>query len=169
MASGPIASWEIEGEKVEAVTFYFAGLQNHCSQWLQPWNSKTLAPWKNSYGEHRQHIEKQRRHFGDKGPYSQGCGFSCSHVLLWELDHNESWVPKNWCFWTVVLERTLESPLGSKEIKLVHPKGNQLWTFIGKTDADAEAPLLWPPDAKNQLIGKDSDAAKIEGRRRRGR
>ena len=83
-----------------------------------------------------------------------------SHVWMWELDYKESWVPRNWCFWIVVLENTLESPLDSKEIQPVHPKGNQSWIFIGRTDADAEIPVLWPPDAKNWLLGKDPDAGK---------
>ena len=95
----------------------------------------------------------------NKGPSSQGCGFfqkSC----VWELDQKESWVPKNWCFWTVVLEKTLVSPLDSKEFQPVHPKGNQSWIFTGKADAEAETPILWPPDRKNWLIGKDPDAGK---------
>ena len=87
-------------------------------------------------------------------------GFSSSHVWMWELDYKESWPPKNWCFWTVVLEKTLESPLDCKEIQPVHPKGNQSLIFIGRTDAEAEAPILWPPDVKNWLIGKDPDAGK---------
>ena len=86
---------------------------------------------------------------------SQGYDFSSSHVWMWELDHKESWVPKNWCFWTVVLEKILESPLGHKEIKSVNPKGNQSWIFIGRTDDEAEAPILWPPDVKNWIIRKD--------------
>ena len=86
--------------------------------------------------------------------------FSSSHVWMWELDYKESWVLKNWCFWTVVLEKTLESPLDCKEIQPVHPKWNQSWIFIGRTDAKAETPILWPPDMKNWLIGKDSDAGK---------
>ena len=86
--------------------------------------------------------------------------FSSSHVWMWELDHEEGWVPKNWCFWTVVLERTLESPLDSKEIKSVNPKGNQSWIFIGRTDAEADAPISWPPDVKSLLIRKDPDAGK---------
>ena len=86
--------------------------------------------------------------------------FSCSHVWMWELDYKESWVPKNWCFWTMVLENTLESPLDCKEIQPVNPKGNQSWIFIGRTDAEAEAPVLWPPDAKSWLLGKDPDAGK---------
>ena len=90
----------------------------------------------------------------------QRYGFSRSHVWLWELGYKESWALKNWCFWTVVLEKTLESPLDCKEIQPVHPKGDQSWIFIGRTDAEAEAPILWPPDAKNWLIRKDPDAGK---------
>ena len=96
----------------------------------------------------------------NKGPSSQGYGFSRSHVWMWELDHKEGWVPKNWCFWTVVLEKTLESPLDCKEIQPVIPKGSQSWIFIERTDAEAEAPILWPPDAKSQLTRKDPDAGK---------
>ena len=94
-----------------------------------------------------------------KGPSSQGYGFSSSHVWMWELDHKESWAPKSWCFWTVVL-KTLESPLDCKEIQPVHPKGNQSWIFLGMTDAQAETPVLWPPNVKNWLIGKNPDAGK---------
>ena len=102
----------------------------------------------------------QRHYFANKGPSSQGYGFSSSHVWMWELDYKESWVSKNWCFWTVVLEKTLESPLDCKEIQPVHPKGSQSWIFIGGSDAEAESLILWPPDAKNCLIGKDPDAGK---------
>ena len=98
--------------------------------------------------------------FADKGPSSQSYGFSSSHVWMWELDYKESWVPKNLCCWTVVLEKTLESPFVYKENKRVNPKGNQSWIFIGKTDAESETPILWPPDVKNWLIGKDPDAGK---------
>ena len=91
----------------------------------------------------------------NKGPPSQTYGFSSSHVWMWDLDYKESWAPKNWCFWTVVLEKTLKSPLHCKEIQLVHPKGDQSWIFIGRTDAEAETLILWPPDGKNQLTGKD--------------
>ena len=94
--------------------------------------------------------------------------FSSNHVRIWEWDHKESWVPKNWCFWTVVLEKTLESPLTCKEIQPVHPKGNHSWIFIGRTDAEAEGPILWPPDVKNWLTGKPLMLGKIEGKRRRG-
>ena len=105
-------------------------------------------------------LKKQRHYFVNKGPSSQSYGFSGSHVWMWELSYKESWAPKNWCFWTVVLEKTLESPLDSKEIQPVHPKGNQSWIFIGRTDAKAETLILWPPNAKNWLIGKDPDDGK---------
>ena len=117
-----------------------------------------LAPWKKSYDQSRKHIKKQRHYFTDKGPSSQNYGFSSSHVWMWELDYKECLVPENWCFWTVVLKKTLESPLDSKEIKLVNPKRNQLWIFIRKTDAEVR--ILWPPDAKSLLIRKDTDAGK---------
>ena len=119
---------------------------------------KDTCSWKKSYDQPRQHIKKQRPHFANKGLSSQSYGFFSSHVWMWELDYKESWALKNWCFWTVVLRKTLESPLDCKEIQPVHPKGNQSWIFIGRTDA--ETPILWPPDAKNQLIGKDPDAGK---------
>ena len=130
---------------------------------------KALAPWKKSYDPPRHHIKKQRHYFADKGPSSQSYGFSNSHVWMWELDYKESWVPKNWCFWTVVLQKTLESPLDSKEIQPVHPKGNQSWIFIGKTDAETEAPGLWPPDVKSWLIGKDPIAGKDWRQEEKGR
>ena len=105
-------------------------------------------------------LKKQRHHFANKVLHSQSYGFSSGHVQMWELDHKEGWALKNWCFWTVVLEKTLESPLDCKEIQPVHPKGDQSWVFIGRTDANAEAPILWPPDAKGLLIGKNPDAGK---------
>ena len=101
-----------------------------------------------------------KHHFANKGPHSQSYDFSKSHVQMWELDHKEGWAPKNWGFRTALLEKTLESHLDFKEIKSVTPKENQPWIFIGRTDAEAEAPTLWPPDAKSQLIGKDPDAGK---------
>ena len=119
-----------------------------------------LAPWKKSYEQHRQHIEKQRHYFVNKGPSSQGYGFSSSHIWMWELDHKEGWVPKNWCFWTAVLEKTLKTPLDSRKIKSVNHKGNKPWIYIGRTYAEAETPILWPPDAKSWLTGKDTDARK---------
>ena len=105
-------------------------------------------------------FKKQRHYFANKGSSSQGYGFSCGHVWMRELDYKESWAPKNCCFWTVVLEKTLESPLDCKEIQPVHPKGDQSWVSIGRNDAEAETPILWPPDAKSWLIGKDPDAGK---------
>ena len=124
MASGPTTSWEIDGETVETVSdFIFLGSKitadGDCSH-----DIKMLGPWKNSYDKPRQHIKKQRHYFANKGPSSQSYGFSSIHVWKWELGHKESWVPKNWCFWTVVLEKTLESPLDCKEIQPVNPKGN---------------------------------------------
>ena len=121
---------------------------------------KMLAPWKKSYNQPRQHIKKQRHYFAKKGPSSQSYGFFRSHVWMWELDHKVNWAPKNWCFWTVVLEKTHESPLDKKKIKPVLPKGDQSWVFIGRTDVEVEVPVHWPPDMKNRLIGKDPDAGK---------
>ena len=121
-----------------------------------------LAPWKKSNDKPRQHIKKQRHFFAYKAPQSQSYGFSSSHVWIWELDNKKGWVPKNWCLQTVVLEKTLESPLDSK-IKPVNPKGNQSWIFIGRTDAEAEAPILWPLwplYAKSWLTEKYPDARK---------
>ena len=117
-----------------------------------------LACWKKRYYRPRQHIKKRRHHFADKDLSIQI--YSSSHVWMWELDHKESWAPKNWCFWTVVLEKTLESPLDCKKIKPINPKGNQSWVFIGRTDGEAETPILWPPDAKSWLIWKDPDDGK---------
>ena len=119
-----------------------------------------LPPWKKSYDKPRQHINKQRHYFADKGLYSQSYGFSSSHVQMWELDHKEGWALKNWYFWTVLLDKTLESPLNCREVKPVNPKGNQPWVFIRRTDAEAEALKLSPPVAKGPLIGKDPDAGK---------
>ena len=127
-----------------------------------------LTPWKKSYDQPRQHVEKQRHYFANKGPSSQGYGFSSGHVWMWELDYKESWAPKNWCFWTVVLENTLESPLDCKEIQPVHSKGDQSWVFIGRTDVEAETPILWPPHAKSWLISKDPDAGKDWGQEEKG-
>jgi len=127
-----------------------------------------LAPWKKTYDQPRQLTKKQRHYFDNKVKASQSYDFSSSHVWMWELNYKESWVTKNWCFWTVVLEKTLESPLDCKKMQPAHPKGDQSWIFIGKTDAEAETPILWPCDAKNQLIGKDPDAAKDWKREEKG-
>ena len=109
---------------------------------------KEACSWKKSYYQPRQHIKKQRHYFANKGPSSQSYGFSSSHVWIWELDYKERWELKNWWFWTMVLEKTLESSLDNREIQPVNPKGNQSWIFIGRTDAEAETPRLWPPDHK---------------------
>ena len=119
----------------------------------------TFVPWKKSYDQSGQHIKKQRHYFDSKGSSSQSYGFSSSQVGMWDVDYKEIWVPKNWCFWTVVL-KTLESPLDCKEIQPVHPKGNQSWVFNEKTDFEAETPILRPSDEKSWLIREDPDAGK---------
>ena len=126
-------------------------------------NDRNFRPWYvASYRDlgKRKLIKKQRHYFANKGPSSQSYGFSSGHVWMWGLNYKESWAPKNWCFWTVVLEKTLESPLDCKEIQPVHPKGSQSWIFTGRIDAEAETPILCPPDAKNWLIWKDPVAGK---------
>ena len=156
LASGPINSWEIDGETVS--DFLFLGpkitADGDCSHEIK---RQLLLE---SYDQPRQHIEKQRHYFANKGPCSQGYGFSSGHVWMWELDCEESWALKNWCIWTVVLEKTLESPLDCKEIQPVHSKGDQSWVFFERNDAKAEIPVLWPLHAKSWLIGKDSDAGR---------
>ena len=127
-----------------------------------------FTPWKESYDQPRQHIKKQRHYFASKGPSSQGYGFSSSHVWMWELNYKESWSLKNWCFWTVVLEKTLWESLGLQEIQPVHSKGDQSWVFIGRTDVEAETPVLWPLHAKSWLIWKDPDAGKDWGQEEKG-
>ena len=122
----------------------------------------SLAPWKKSYEKPRQYIKKQRHYFANKGPSSQGYGFSSGHVWMGELGCEESWALKNWCFWTVLLEKTLESPLDCKEIQPVHSK-DQSWVFFGRNDAKAETPILWSLHVKSWLIGKDSDAGRDWG------
>ena len=131
-------------------------------------NEKTSLLFGRKAMTNLENILKQRHYCADKCPYSQSCGFSSSHIWMWELDHKENWTPKNWCFWTVVLENTFESPSDCKEIKPVNPKGNQCWVFIGRTDAEAEGTILWPPDAKNWLISKDPDAGKDWGQEEKG-
>ena len=156
MVSGPITSWQIDGETMRD---YFILL-----------GSKITANGDCSH-EIKRHlllgrkvmtnidsILKSRHYFANKGPSSQRHGFFSSHVWMWELDCKESWALNSWCFWTVVLKKTLESPLDCKEIQPVHPKGNQSWIFIGRTDAEAETPMLWPCDVKNWLTKKDPDA-----------
>ena len=123
-----------------------------------------LALWKKIYDKPREHIKKHKHHFADE---SHSYDFSCSHVWMWELDHKEGWAPKNWCFHTMLPEKTLQSSLDCKEIETVNPKANQSWIFIGRTDAEADAPILWPPDVKSWLTGKDSDAGKDWGHEER--
>ena len=165
MVSGPITSWQIDRETETVADFIFLG-------------SKITAD-----GD-RSHEMKRCLLLGRKvmtnldrilksrditlSLSSQGYGFSSGHVWMWELDYKESWVPKNWCFWTVVLEKIIESPLDCKEIQPVHPKGNRSWVFIGRTDVEAESPVLWPPDTKGWLIGKDPDAGKDWGQEEKG-
>ena len=140
--------------------FYFLGFSPKSLQMVTAAMKLKDSCSLKEYDQPRQHIKNQRHYFANKGSSSQSYGFSGSHVWMWELDHKEIWVLKNWCFWTVVLEKTLESPLACKEIKPVHPKGNQSWILTRRTDADAEAPILWPPEVKNWLIGKDPGAGK---------
>ena len=168
MASGPITSnrGANRGGKVETLTDFISGGSKISG--VQPWNQKTLAPWKKRYDKPRQSIRKQRHQFAMKGLYSQSYGFSSNHIWMWELDYKQSSAPKSWCFWTVVLGKTLESPLDCKEIKPVHPKGNQSWIFMGRTDAEAETPIFWPSDMKNWLIWKDPDAGKDWGQEEKG-
>ena len=127
-----------------------------------------LAPWKESYDKPRQCIKKHRHLFANKGPSSQNYGFSNSCVQMWDLDHKEGRALKNWCFWIMVQEKTLDNPSNSKEIKPVNLKGNQPWVFIGRTEAEAEAPILRPPDMKSGLTRKDPEAGKYWGQEEKG-
>ena len=137
MASGSTTSWQIDGETVETVAdFIFLGSKIIADMTLK--DAYSLE----SYDQPRQHIKKQRHYFVNKVPSSQGYGFSSSHVWMWDLHYKESWALKNWCFWMMILETTLESPLDCKEIEPVHPKGNQSWVFIGRTDVESETPIL---------------------------
>ena len=128
---------------------------------------KPLAPWNISYDQPRQHIKKQRHYLTNKSPSSQIYGFPNSYVWMWELDYKESWMPKNWCFWTLVLEKTLESPLDSKAIQPVHPKGHHIPEY-SLVYWIAETPILWPPDVKNWLTRKDPDAGKNRRQEEKG-
>ena len=166
MASGPIIEWQIEGGNVEAVTdFLFLGSKNHCGQWLQPWNQKTIASWQESNDKPRQRVERQRHYSANKGSYSRGYGLPSGHPQLWKLDHKEGRMPKNWCLQTVVLEKTPESPSDSKDISSVHLKGDQPWIFTERTDAEAEAPVVWSSDANRWLTGKVPDVGKDWGQK----
>ena len=150
MASGPITSWQIDGETVTDFIFLVSKIttDGDCSHEIK---RRLLLGRK--VMTNLDSILKST-----KGLSGQDYGFSSSHVWMWELDYKESWAPKNWCFWTVVLEKTVESPLDCKEIQPVHPIGNQSWVFIGRTDVEAEAPIFWTPDEKSWLICKDPDS-----------
>ena len=161
MASSLITSWQIDGETVERVRDFIFGAPKSLQMVTAAMKLKdTFTPWQESYDQPRQHIKKQRHCFANKDPSSQGYGFSSSHVWMWDLDYKESRALKNWYFWIVVLEKGLERPLDCKEIQSVHPKGNRSWVFIGRTDVEAETPILWPPDVKSWLIWKAPDARK---------
>ena len=162
IASGPIISWQIDGETVEIIRdFILGGSKNTANGDCSHEIKRCLVLWRKAMAN-LDNILKSRDIIFPQGPSSQSYVFSSSHVWTWELEYKykESWALKNWYFWTVVLEKTLESPLDCREIKAVHPKGNQSWIFIGRTDAETDTPILWPPDVKKWLIGKDSDAGK---------
>ena len=168
MASAPITSWQVDKETMEKVRDFILGSSKITADGDFSHEIKTRTPWKKRYDQPRQHIKKQRHYFANKCPSSQSYGFSSSHVQIWELDYKVSWAPKNWCFWTVVLEKMLESPLDCKEIQPVYLKGNQSWIFIGRTDDAAETPILWPLDAKDWLIREDHDSGKDWGKEEKG-
>ena len=168
MVSSPSLYGKQMGGKCKQWQILFSGAPKSLQMVTVTMKLKDISPWKKSYDRPKQHIKKQRHHADNKCPYSQSCSFSSSYVWMWELDHKDGWTPKNWCFWTVVLEKTLESPLDFREIKPVNPKGNQPWISIGSPDAEAEAPILWPPDVKSRLTGKDPDAGKDWGQEEKG-
>ena len=170
MPSGPITLWQIDGETIETVThFIFGGSKitadGDCSHEIK----RRLLLWRKAMINLYKILKIRGLTLPIKSrPSSQGYGFSSSHVWMWELNHKESWALKNWFFWTVVLEKTLESPLDCKEIQPVHSKGNQSWILIGRTDAGAQTPILWPHDAKSWLIGKAPDAGKDWRQKKKG-
>ena len=163
MASGPITSWQIDRETVADFIFWGSKItaDGDCSHEI-----KRCLLLGRKVMTNLDSTLKSRDYFANRGPSSQSYGFSSIHLWMWELDYKESWTPKNWCFWTTVLEKTLESPLDWKEIQPVYPKGDQSWVFIGKTDVEADTPVLWPPDAKSWLIWKDPDAGKDWGQKK---
>ena len=154
MASCPILHGKQMGKQWKQWQILFSWAPKSLQMVTAAMKLKMLTPWKQSYDQPRQQIKKQRHHFADKSLSSQSYDLSSSCVWMWKLDYKDSWALKNCSFWTVVLEKTLESPWDCKEIQPVHPKGNQSWIFIGRADAKAETPILWPPDAKNWLSGK---------------
>ena len=169
MASGPITSWQIDGETMKTVTdFIFLGSKitadGDCSHEI----TSHLLLGRKAMTDLDRILKSRDITLPTNVHLVKAMVFSSSPVWMWELDYKESWVPKNWCFWTAVLEKTLESPLDYKKIQPVHPKGNQSWILIGRTDAKAETSVLWPPDVKSWLIWKYLMLGKIEGKRRRG-
>ena len=148
---------------------YFGGLQNHLDGNCCHEIKRCLLLGRKAMTNLNSLLKgRERYYFAKKGPFSESYIFSSSHIRMWQLDHKESWILKNQCFWTLVLEKTLESDLDCKEIQPVRPKGNQSWIFIGRADAEAEAPILWPPDVNNWLTGKDPDAGKDWGQEKKG-
>ena len=164
MASDPITSWQIDGETWKQGQTLFLGFQITADGVCCHEIKRCLLLERKVMTNLDSIFIKQSHCLANKGPCSQSYGFSSSHICMWELDYKESWALKNWCFWTVALEKTLQSPLDCKEIKPISPKGNQSWTFTGRTDA--KAPILWPPDGKNWLLRKTLMLGKIEGGRR---
>ena len=146
---------------------YFLGLQKSLQMVTEAMKLKDTWSLEEKLSPTRQPIKQQIHYFANKGPSRQGYGFSSDHVWMWKLDYKESWVSRNWCFWTVVLEKTLESRLDCKEIQPVHPKGDQSWVFIERTDAEAETPVFWPPDQRTDSLEKTLMLGKIDGGRRR--
>ena len=160
--------WQIDGKTKETVTDFIWGGSKISADGDCSYETKKRLLLGRKAMTNLDSILKSRDYFADKGPSSQSYGFSSSHIWIWELDHKESWAQKNWCFWTVVLEKALESPLDCKAIKQVNTKGNQSWTFIERTDVEAETPILWPPDGKSWLIWKGPDAGKDWGQEEKG-
>ena len=164
MASGPITSWQIDGETVETVSdFIFLGSKITVDGDFSHEIKRCLLHGRKVMSKLDSILKSRDITVPTKICLVKAMIFSSSHIWMWELDYKESWAPKNWYFWTVVLEKTLESPLDCKEIQPDHSKGNQFCIFIGRTDAEAEPPILWPPDVKSWPIGKDSDAARDWG------
>ena len=169
MISSSITSWQIDGETRQIVTdFIFLGSKISENGDCSHENKRRLLLGRKAMTKLDRTLKRRDLTLPTKVCLLKAMVFSSCHVQMWELDHTEGWGPKNWCFWTVVLEKTLESPLNSKEIQLAHPKRNQSWIFIGRTDAEDEASILWPPEEKSQLIGKDPDAGKDWGQEEKG-
>ena len=169
MASSPITSWEIDGETVETVSdFIWGGAPKSLQMVIAAMKLKDAYSLEEKLWPDLIAYSKAETLLCQQGPSSPGYGFSCGHISMWELDCAEGWELKNWCIWTVVLEKTLESPLDCKEIQPIHSKGDKPWDFFGRNDAKAETPVLWPTHVKSWLIGKDSDAGREWGQEEKG-